>query len=80
MKRRIVSALGCAALVAGLAGCASYHMVTDPTTNKVYYTNDLDRTKMGSVVFTDGATGSQVTLQNSEVQKIKKSLYKAHTP
>jgi hypothetical protein len=61
-----------------LMGCASYYKVSDPTTGKTYFTKDLDRHgRSGAVSFKDGATGSKVTVQNSEVTKIDRSAYKA---
>lgn len=60
-----------------LAGCASYYKVTDTTTGKDYYTRDFEREGGGHVVFKDGRTGNEVTLQSSEVQEINKEMYKS---
>ena len=65
-----------------LTGCTSYYKVTDPTSNKVYYTtsNVSERYKStGAVTFTDSTTGSQVTLQSSEVKKLTKEEYESAT-
>jgi hypothetical protein len=65
-------------LAAGLlvaAGCASYYQVTDPTTNKVYYTSGLDQSGSGATVFTDAKTGAKITLQNSEVSTITQQQF-----
>jgi hypothetical protein len=59
-------------------GCASYYQVTDPGSDKVYYTTKVKK-KDGRVEFKDAATGSEITLQSSEVLKIKKEEYKAKT-
>jgi len=72
MKRTIL-AMGAALLLAG--GCSSYYKVTDPTTGKVYYTDNLRERSSGSATLRDAKTGNMVSLQNSEVQKITKDEY-----
>ena len=62
-----------------LSGCASYYKVTDTASGNVYYTTKIDKAKSGSIKFKDANTGSDVTLQSSEVLKIKKEEYKANT-
>ena len=67
-----------AVLVAGLAllaGCTSYYKVTDPTNNRTYYTKDLKDEHGGAVSFKDGNTGDEVTIQNSQTQKIDEQDY-----
>ena len=57
-----------------LTSCAHYYKVSDPSTGKAYYTEDVKRN--GSAVeFKDEQTGGVVTLQNSNVQEIEKSEY-----
>jgi hypothetical protein len=63
-------------LLAFVAGCTSYHKVTDLNTGKVYYTKDLERKGSGSVQLKDGRTGATVVLPYSEAQKIKEDDYK----
>jgi hypothetical protein len=59
------------------AGCASPHyQVTDPTSNKVYYTTDLKK-EGGTTTFKDARTGDTVTLQNVEVRDIPKEEFNA---
>ena len=63
-----------AVVVAGalslFAGCASPHYkVTDPTSNKVYYTTELKQER-GATTLKDARTGDMVTLQNVEVRDI----------
>jgi uncharacterized protein YceK len=58
-----------------LAGCSSYYKVTDPTTEKVYYTNSVNYNRSGSVKIKDAKTGAAVTLPASEVQKIEKEEF-----
>ncbi len=77
--KRVGITLGIAAVALVLAGCATHHQVTDPSSGRVYYTNDLDTMKNGAVRFTDGKTGSTVTMQNSEVKKVSEKTYKAET-
>jgi hypothetical protein len=80
MKRRISAGVMMLVFFATVAGCASYYRVTDPSSNKIYYTKDMDRDKSGSIVFKDASTGDEITLQNSEIRKIDKSVFKDNTP
>ena len=52
-------------------------MVNDPYTEAVYYTTKLDRLPSGAVAFTDAQTGREVSIQNSEVQKMTEEEFKA---
>ena len=68
--------LAVALLLAVAAGCASYYKVTDTTTGREYYTQDVDR--QGSAVqFTDDKTGAKTTLHNTQVLEIDESTYRA---
>lgn len=68
-------ALLLAAIVLGLVvGCTSYYRVTDPTTDKVYYTTELKQDS-GATTIKDGRTGDMVTLQNVQVRNISKEDY-----
>ena len=60
-----------------LAGCGGYWMVTDPSSKNVYYTEKVKDSKAGMVKFIDSKTGSEVTLQSSEIKEITKDEYKA---
>ena len=62
-----------------LSGCASYYKVKDTQSGSVYYTTEVDRSGSGSVKFKDANTGSEVTLQSSEVLEINAEEYKANT-
>ncbi|MGD9303168.1 MAG: hypothetical protein PVF79_02830 [Desulfobacterales bacterium] len=62
-----------------LSGCTSYYKVTDTASGNVYYTTKIDQSKSKSVKFKDVNTGSDVTLQSSEVLEIDKEEYKANT-
>lgn len=59
------------------SGCASYYKVKDPQTGRVYYTQNLKERSGGAVTLKDGKTGDDITLQNSEVQKITKDRYES---
>jgi hypothetical protein len=66
-------------LVLSVVGCGSYYKIIDPSTSKIYYTDDIKR-KGSSVKFKDANTGSTVTLQNTEIKDINKEEFKANTP
>jgi hypothetical protein len=72
MKRML--ATGCVALLL-CGGCASYYKVTDPTTSKAYYTQQVDRQGNGATTFKDARTGNIVTLQNTEVDPVTKEEF-----
>jgi hypothetical protein len=57
-----------------LSGC-TYYRITDPTTNKIYYTKGIDDRRSGAVVITDAKTKRKVTLQDSEVEKISRDEF-----
>ena len=76
MKRPIGLVLGLSLLI-GCAGEAKYWMVTDPATQKVYYTQGVDSLSSGAVKFTDAQTGNAVSIQNSEVKKMTEEEFKA---
>ena len=66
------------ALLLTLYGCGSHYMVRDPESGTAYYTTDVDRAgDTGAVKFKDKATGSMVTIQQSEVRKISEDEYEA---
>jgi len=68
-----VLALGAIAL----AGCTSYYKVTDPNTGRSYYTTKMKDMKSGAAKFEDERTKTEVTIQNSQVEKITKDQYEA---
>ncbi len=80
MPRRIFAGVLLLACLTTGGGCASYYRVTDPATNTVYYTKDLERQRGGGVLFKDATTGAEVTLQNSHIKKIDKAVFKDNTP
>jgi uncharacterized protein YceK len=59
------------ATAAILAGCGSYYKVTDPTSQRVYYTEEVERPGKGTtIMFKDAKTGAEVTLPASEVIEV----------
>ena len=76
---RVVVIIACI-LSLVVAGCGTYYKITDPASSKIYYTDDIKRTKGGTIEFKDANTGSTVTLQSSEVLEIKKKEFNANTP
>ena len=74
MKRIIKCALVSA--VALLMGCTNYYKVTDPSTNKTYYTTKLEQ-RQGATSLKDARTGNSVTIQNSELEQINKEQFES---
>jgi hypothetical protein len=72
MKRKLLMSL---VVMISLGGCTSYYKVTDPHTNRVYYTSELKQKGNGAAEFKDARTGSRVTITNSEVEQIKKQEF-----
>ena len=77
--RKTLSVVAALLALSVLTGCTSYYRVRDPQSGKVYYTRDLDRNRSGSVQFEDANSGSEITLQSSEVLEIDKDEYRANT-
>lgn len=59
------------------AGCASYYKVTNPQTQEVYYTDNIQRQQSGVIVFKDSKSKQEITLPASEIQQITKDQYEA---
>jgi len=67
--------LGLLVLVCVVTGCTQYYRVTEPKSGKVYYTNSWMAgrwTGSGSAHFIDIGSGKEVTLQDTEVEKVSK--------
>jgi hypothetical protein len=79
MKTRTVRVLLVAGLALLLAACGSYYKVTDPTSGRIYYTKEVDKTPGGAIRFEDAGTGSEVTLQSSEVKQISSDEFDGAT-
>jgi hypothetical protein len=72
--------LCCVALMGAalfVCGCTSYYRVTDPTTGRQYYTTELKQRSSGSLTLKDARTGNIVSLQNSEVEQIRKEQFES---
>jgi uncharacterized protein YceK len=69
-------ALGIAAMIMVLlSGCTTYYKISDPNSDKVFYTTNIDKMRSGTITFKDAKTKSEVTLPSSEVQEISSDEY-----
>jgi|SRR4051794_8140400 hypothetical protein len=75
MRKSILRTAVMSVGLAMLSGCTSYYKVTDPSTNRVYYTEHMKEAEGGAVKFKDGGSGEEVTIQNSQTQKIDEQQY-----
>ena len=66
---------GMAGLLVGCGG--NYYRVNDPAGDRHYYTTEIEKTKAGAITFKDEKSGSEVTLQSSEVKKISEDEFEA---
>jgi len=81
MNPKAFKITGAFLLAAVLSACGgSYYKVADPSTEKIYYTDEIEKVKSGAIKLLDANTGNMVTLQNSEVTEISKEEFKANTP
>lgn len=60
-------------------GSGYYYKVVDPSSGKTYYTKKISEERGGAVKLEDAASGSTVTIQNSEVTKIDRTEFNANT-
>ena len=80
MKSKLLTLVVALSMLVGITACGGgYYMVKDPATDKTYYTDKIIEEKGGAIKLKDANTGSEVTLQNSEVTKINKEEFKANT-
>ncbi len=77
---KILSTVAVLLALAVLSGCASYYRVLEPQSGRTYYTREIDRNRGGSIQFEDANSGSEVTLQSSEILEIEKDEYRANIP
>ena len=66
-------------LLVALSGCTSYYEIKDPDSQNIYYTTNIKRLGGGAIKIQDVKSGSEVTLQNSEISKISQEEYHAGT-
>lgn len=64
-------------MMVSLAACGTYYQVTDPSSDKVYYTEKINKKSNGAIEFKDSATGKEIIIQNSEVIEVDKDAYEA---
>ena len=77
MKKLVVTITLALFIVA--CGSGYYYKVVDPATGKTYYTKKINEEKGGAIKLEDAATGSTVTIQNSEVTKIDRTEFNENT-
>ena len=71
---RVVAAMLVVVMLVGCVGCA-YYRVTDPTTDKIYYTRHLQESSAGSVKFQEAETDKTVILDTAEIEQISEDEY-----
>jgi hypothetical protein len=74
---RLAEALILGALLT--AGCSTYYRVSDPTSGRTYFTDEIKRRDDGTLQFRDGKSGAAVTLRASEVLEISKEEFQKNT-
>jgi len=75
---RLTASTALLAIVLATAGCTTYYRVTDPASGRMYYTDDIKHSG-SAVMFRDAKSGSDVTLQASEVKEISSEDFKKNT-
>jgi hypothetical protein len=75
---RVIASTALLAIVLVTAGCTTYYRVTDPSSGKIFYTTDVKRSG-SAVMFKDAKSGSDVTLQASEVREITSDDFNKNT-
>jgi hypothetical protein len=56
-------------------GCTTYYQIQDPVTGDVYYADNMKTLDGGAVRFTDAQSGTEVTVQNSDVKEISEDEF-----
>ena len=76
MRAARVTRLTLLAVVLATAGCITgYFRVTDPSSGRIYYTNEISRRDPG-IRFRDVKSGADITLSSSEVLEISADDFK----
>jgi hypothetical protein len=75
---RVTASIALLTIVLATAGCTTYYRVTDPGSGKMFYTTDIKRSG-SAVMFKDDKSGSEVTLQASEIKEISSEDYQKNT-
>ena len=78
MTKGLTRLLLAAVIATSTAGC-TYYQITDPHSEKVYYTTNWESkgVESGVIVFDDAATDAKVTLATHEIRKVSARKYKA---
>ena len=73
MKKYFFVLISCLFVVS----CAKHFKVTDPVTEKTYYTKKISARRFGGggIWLIDGRNGNLVNLHSSEIEKINKDQY-----
>ena len=75
MAIRLISLFVSSIMLLSISGCGTYYKITDPTSKRVYYSKEYEKTKTGSVAFKDAKSGAIVTIQNSEIKEISRDTF-----
>jgi hypothetical protein len=73
--RRVLVWLLTLLILVAIIGCTTHYRVTDPTTEKDYYTTEIKKEGGGSVKFIDEKTNKSITLNSSEIEEISEEEY-----
>lgn len=76
--KKAVLAIGACAIFAALSGCTTYYRITDPGTEKAYFTTKYEK-EDGAIEFKDAKSGALVTIQNAEISEISSDEYDSNT-
>lgn len=76
MKKKPAALLLAVFVIFALTSCGGYYQIKDPASDKIYYSRSIDEEDGGAIRFEDEKTGTQVTLQNSEVKEIESKEYR----
>jgi hypothetical protein len=81
---RWLASLVCAAplLLAGcsmphVAGLGSYYAITDATSGRTYYSDNISREARGVVEFEDASNGARVSIPSATVREISRAEFRA---
>ncbi len=75
---RLTASTALLTIALATAGCTTYYRVTDPASGRMYYTDEIKRSG-SAVMFKDSKSGSEVTLQASEIKEITSEDYQKNT-
>jgi hypothetical protein len=78
MRTAGVTGLMLLTLVLVTAGCTTYYRVTDPSSGKVFYTDEITRSSQ-NIRFKDAKSGSDVMLTTSEVKEVTAEEFQKNT-